>query len=697
MPFLSWPDGDQLFRHSLDADCLAGRDPEACRVARPEDASVSRRHAALARNSGAWWIRDLDSRNGTLLNGLPVNHPQGNALRDGDQIRLGDWELSYTEGFPGLDPARYLEGVGDLFAEVGFETGQALTLVRGLELLQRSSEALLMETEAEALIRGLLREALKLLGAERGFVVKVEPDRSLRSVHRVGDVQDIFGLSRTVLDYVLVHQTGVASNDPMSDPRFGGQSLMEMGRGPLMCAPLGHPHEAVGALYLDRPAGGRPFSRFDLSLFQSFVRQGSIALRHAQVSLKALGHAEMEGELARMRAFHRQASERRAELLTAMASPLHWAARLAREAGGGDLLIQQLERLEELLGEATRESGGGEGPPEPGTGEDLASLQGRLAGRWKRLLEALGAHLEVEPAPVGTLWLARASGVLALDSLAERVLAQVRRGGTVSLGWERERGGWALKLQVPGDSEGPTLDPWSARALRDCGLSWRWGDQALHISFLEGGSAQPEARPRLGLVGCGPDLQQLFQGVGEAQGLEPVNLGSVPPPPPVPSYRYVVMDAGNLADPAETVRTYRCHPGFATCPILVVRVEDEATPALLAAGATDWLPVGFRWESLHNRLQVLRSHEELQNKALAAERLDSFRQMAGTLKHEINNPLAVISMQVEMLERKYPDEPRLAKINDMIERIQGLLQVLQKMREATAEAYADGSKILKPG
>jgi hypothetical protein len=31
----------------------------------------------------------------------------------------------------------------------------------------------------------------------------------------------------------------------------------------------------------------------------------------------------------------------------------------------------------------------------------------------------------------------------------------------------------------------------------------------------------------------------------------------------------------------------------------------------------------------------------------------------------------------------------------MVGRIQGLLQVLQKMREATPEAYADGSKILK--
>ena len=95
---------------------------------------------------------------------------------------------------------------------------------------------------------------------------------------------------------------------------------------------------------------------------------------------------------------------------------------------------------------------------------------------------------------------------------------------------------------------------------------------------------------------------------------------------------------------------------------------------------------------------MLKGHEELQRKALAVERLDSLRQMAGTLKHEINNPLAVISMQVELLFRKYPDEPKLTKVMEMVERIRVLVQVLQKMRESTLEEYpGGGTGILKFG
>jgi hypothetical protein len=52
-------------------------------------------------------------------------------------------------------------------------------------------------------------------------------------------------------------------------------------------------------------------------------------------------------------------------------------------------------------------------------------------------------------------------------------------------------------------------------------------------------------------------------------------------------------------------------------------------------------------------------------------------------------------MQVELLERKYPDEVKLGKIAEMVERIRGLMQVLQKMREAPVEDYPDGSSIFK--
>lgn len=51
-----------------------------------DDELVSRRHAILEFQRGTWQISDLDSTNGTWLNGRPVRRAQ---LADGDEIQIG--------------------------------------------------------------------------------------------------------------------------------------------------------------------------------------------------------------------------------------------------------------------------------------------------------------------------------------------------------------------------------------------------------------------------------------------------------------------------------------------------------------------------------------------------------------------------------------------------------------------------------
>jgi len=51
------------------------------------DDALSRRHAEIAVRAGLCLIRDLDSCNGTLLNGRPVRRAR---LRRGDVLVLGE-------------------------------------------------------------------------------------------------------------------------------------------------------------------------------------------------------------------------------------------------------------------------------------------------------------------------------------------------------------------------------------------------------------------------------------------------------------------------------------------------------------------------------------------------------------------------------------------------------------------------------
>jgi predicted component of type VI protein secretion system len=56
------------------------------------DRNVSRQHAAFVSGPAGWSIADLDSTNGTLLNGAPVARK---TLRDGDIVTVGVTELVY--------------------------------------------------------------------------------------------------------------------------------------------------------------------------------------------------------------------------------------------------------------------------------------------------------------------------------------------------------------------------------------------------------------------------------------------------------------------------------------------------------------------------------------------------------------------------------------------------------------------------
>jgi pSer/pThr/pTyr-binding forkhead associated (FHA) protein len=65
--------------------CILGRDPSAS--IRLEEDSVSKQHARLSHENGVFHIEDLESSNGTFVNGRRVY--RRTELRPGDLIRLG--------------------------------------------------------------------------------------------------------------------------------------------------------------------------------------------------------------------------------------------------------------------------------------------------------------------------------------------------------------------------------------------------------------------------------------------------------------------------------------------------------------------------------------------------------------------------------------------------------------------------------
>jgi hypothetical protein len=76
-------------RLTLEPVTVIGRHPRATIVL--DDAFVSSEHAQLSWSDGRWWITDLDSTNGTVVNGRDVSVPTG--LRYGDVVDIGEISL----------------------------------------------------------------------------------------------------------------------------------------------------------------------------------------------------------------------------------------------------------------------------------------------------------------------------------------------------------------------------------------------------------------------------------------------------------------------------------------------------------------------------------------------------------------------------------------------------------------------------
>ncbi len=78
---------------TLEPEFLIGRRPVA--ELHLDQTFVSSQHASVRWTGDGWELRDLSSRNGTLLNGTAIKPGQGVRLKKGDQIAFGSLEQTW--------------------------------------------------------------------------------------------------------------------------------------------------------------------------------------------------------------------------------------------------------------------------------------------------------------------------------------------------------------------------------------------------------------------------------------------------------------------------------------------------------------------------------------------------------------------------------------------------------------------------
>jgi hypothetical protein len=89
-------DAPRDYTLTLRDRAVLGRGPQGCDLIIEGDPEISILHCLLIRQNGQLVLRDLNSTNGTLVNGVPIHGER--RLHDGDTVLLGNTELRLLPG-----------------------------------------------------------------------------------------------------------------------------------------------------------------------------------------------------------------------------------------------------------------------------------------------------------------------------------------------------------------------------------------------------------------------------------------------------------------------------------------------------------------------------------------------------------------------------------------------------------------------
>ena len=288
---------------------LLGRHPD-CQIVL-DAASVSRQHAALTISAEGVVVEDLRSRNGTLINGVPLAGPR--RLEDGDEFAICGQRFVFIDESPAFGGSSAAIVVDADFAEDDADLeGDSNAVIVSQVAIPRPSVDERISKHTEAKLRAVLglNRAIgaslslgdvlpRLLDgllevfpqADRGFVLLAQPPSGQlrvreRRIKRPG--AGAARLSRTLIEKVATSRQAILSADTATDTRFqANESVLITDIRSVMCVPVTSGEgRLLGVLQVDSRDLGHRFDDTDLDVL------AGIAGRAAQAIEQALAHDE---------------------------------------------------------------------------------------------------------------------------------------------------------------------------------------------------------------------------------------------------------------------------------------------------------------------------------------------------------------------------------------------------------------------
>jgi two-component system, NtrC family, sensor kinase len=327
LSIIQGPAKGKVFNLPSDEPQLIGRSSEAIPI---DDNAISRRHAELTPDDGAWYLRDLQSQNGTWLNGTRIFDRA--RLKPGDQIRVGQTLLVFGGAPSKAHDAVRVVGKDRVEASIErtmpsvslnerswgtpvprdpnedsvilAEPEPRLAALDHLRIIYRLTSMLSQRVmDRGQLLEGVIDLVFSEFSPQRGCVMLLDEEGSpitgpitqpsqLKFVPAVvrfkeqpldADSAQI-NVSKTILQHTIAKHEGILATNAMNDPRFAkGDSVQRMNIRSAICSPIVFREKTYGAIYIDSSVANYTFTPEQLSLMNAIGQHAGLALANAEL------------------------------------------------------------------------------------------------------------------------------------------------------------------------------------------------------------------------------------------------------------------------------------------------------------------------------------------------------------------------------------------------------------------------------
>ena len=293
-------------RFPLDQNgTVIGRQPDAGIYL--ESLAVSRHHARIVCDRGAFYVEDVGSSNGTYVNGHRI---VGRVpLSEDDSLQIGPYELNLLlDPDSGTGEAQVIRSRVD--AQLSNHTLFNQNPAHKLQVVLQIAQDLGQTLDLDPLLNRLLGHLFRLFPqADRGMVLLCEKDRLVVRAQRTRTVGGTdFAYSRTIVRKVLDEGVGILSEDVRGDRNLVlSATLVSLNLRSFLCVPLiGWEARRLGALQLDCTRPGQVFKHEDLETLTAISLQASMVLQNAAYHAERLREERLRQEIMLARDIQQQ-------------------------------------------------------------------------------------------------------------------------------------------------------------------------------------------------------------------------------------------------------------------------------------------------------------------------------------------------------------------------------------------------------